>query len=444
MSRPASELARRLARDAEAVCRHYLSTGRRRAVLAGGRCPKHAGPSLFVRLSGRKAARAQPESGRYGSGQMAICFTSSARPGPPIFGRWPKKPVAFYPSAADRIARFGEHAPTTLPHGPALRHVAPIARTVDVFAPSRNYGVARNRKSALPPTLLLSARQSFTLQIWPAMIAAVTDLDGKLTGAHRTWLDSRHDKAPIETPRRAMGNLFGHGVDFGIASEVMAAGEGIETVLSLRCVMPAMPMMAALSSAHLAAIRFLPSLRRLYILRDNDAAGDDATAILVERATAAGVEAIVLSRFLTTSTTIFGSSVSTSCERRSGSDCAGRRRPLHEISGVKPIRETASRTHVALSRRIGALSKSFGEDRGPGLHRGRPCGKRSGRNGCGRLFSVAPVGRFTARTKSPAFRHPPLRFGPSLRFGCKPGPPAAFRRHEGREGRGRSDEGKRK
>ena len=29
MSRDASELARRLARDAEAVCRHYLSNGRR-------------------------------------------------------------------------------------------------------------------------------------------------------------------------------------------------------------------------------------------------------------------------------------------------------------------------------------------------------------------------------------------------------------------------------
>ena len=26
-------------------------------------------------------------------------------------------------------------------------------------------------------------------ETWPAMIAAVTDLDGRLTGAHRTWLD---------------------------------------------------------------------------------------------------------------------------------------------------------------------------------------------------------------------------------------------------------------
>ena len=37
-------------------------------------------------------------------------------------------------------------------------------------------------------------------EIWPAMIAAVTDLKGHITGAHRTWLDpSGRDKAPVDT-----------------------------------------------------------------------------------------------------------------------------------------------------------------------------------------------------------------------------------------------------
>ena len=102
-------------------------------------------------------------------------------------------------------------------------------------------------------------------QTWPAMIAAVTDLDGEITGAHRTWLDpSGEDKAPIDTPRRAMGHLLGNAVRFDRAQDVMAAGEGIETVLSLRCVLPAMPMVAALSAAHLSAILFPLRLRRLY------------------------------------------------------------------------------------------------------------------------------------------------------------------------------------
>ncbi|MET4036682.1 hypothetical protein ABMB68_007996 [Bradyrhizobium sp. RT4a] len=133
-------------------------------------------------------------------------------------------------------------------------------------------------------------------EIWPAMVAAVTDLTGHITGAHRTWLDpSGRDKAPVDTPRRAMGHLLGHAVRFGPADDVMAAGEGIETILSLRCIMPGMAMVAALSAAHLAAVLFPATLRRLYIVRDDDQAGDGAVAGLFDRAQSAGIDAMVLS-----------------------------------------------------------------------------------------------------------------------------------------------------
>ena len=138
-------------------------------------------------------------------------------------------------------------------------------------------------------------------ETWPAMIASVTDLSGHLTGAHRTWLDPRGfteatlGKAPIDTPRRAMGDLLGNAVRFGVAGDVMAVGEGIETILSLRCVLPDMAMAAALSANHLAAILFPATLRRLYVVRDNDLAGDGAVAGLFDRAQSAGIEAIVLS-----------------------------------------------------------------------------------------------------------------------------------------------------
>ena len=57
MSRDASELARRLARDAEAVCRHYLSNGRRQGrYWTVGDVRNTPGQSMFVRLNG-------PESG---------------------------------------------------------------------------------------------------------------------------------------------------------------------------------------------------------------------------------------------------------------------------------------------------------------------------------------------------------------------------------------------
>lgn len=128
------------------------------------------------------------------------------------------------------------------------------------------------------------------------MIAAVTDLAGRITGAHRTWLaPDGSGKAPVDTPRRAMGGLLGHAVRFGAADDVLAAGEGIETMLSLRCALPAMSMAAALSANHLAALLLAPTLRRLYIARDADAAGDTAVAALTQCAEAAGIEALVLS-----------------------------------------------------------------------------------------------------------------------------------------------------
>jgi len=136
-------------------------------------------------------------------------------------------------------------------------------------------------------------------EIWPAMIASVTDLSGHLTGAHRTWLAlDGSGKAPIDTPRKAMGDLLGHGVRFGLAGEVMAAGEGIETMLSLRQVLPGMAMVSALSASHLAAILFPDILRRLYIVHDNDPAGDGARNILAGRATAAGIESFVITPVL--------------------------------------------------------------------------------------------------------------------------------------------------
>jgi hypothetical protein len=132
-------------------------------------------------------------------------------------------------------------------------------------------------------------------EVRPALIAAVTDLAGTITGAHRTWLDPMGDKAPVETPRRAMGHLAGHGVRFGVPTDVLAAGEGLETVLSLRSALPHLPMMAALSAHHLAVILLPATLRRLYVARDRDPAGDLAVRTLTERAQSTGIEAVTLS-----------------------------------------------------------------------------------------------------------------------------------------------------
>jgi hypothetical protein len=63
MSSEAADLAHRLARDAEAVCRYYLSNGRRQGrYWLVGDVANTPGRSLFVRLGG-------PDSGKGAAGK---------------------------------------------------------------------------------------------------------------------------------------------------------------------------------------------------------------------------------------------------------------------------------------------------------------------------------------------------------------------------------------
>jgi Toprim domain len=307
MGSQAAELARRLARDAEAVCRCYLSNGRRQGrYWVVGDVANTPGRSLFIRLTG-------PESGKGAAGKWtdaatgehgdlldlialsmgldhfgdvlgeARAFLSLPRVAPPSDCRTPQAPAPIgSPESARRLFAASR----------------PIAGTI-AEAYLRNRGITAFHETAalrFHPRCYYRPDADAPTEVWPALVAAVTNLAGTITGAHRTWLDpSGDDKAPVDTPRRAMGNLLGHGVRFGIAIDVMAAGEGIETMLSLRSVLLRLPMLAALSASHLTAILLPATLRRLYIARDHDPAGDVAVAALTERAHAAGIEALTLS-----------------------------------------------------------------------------------------------------------------------------------------------------
>jgi hypothetical protein len=305
MSSEAADLAHRLARNAEAVCRYYLSNGRRQGrYWLVGDVANTPGRSLFVRLKG-------PDSGKGAAGKWtdaataehgdlldliamnrgldrmrdvfdeARLFLSLPRPKPEKRTQLPPAPTGS-PESARRLFAMAQ----------------PISGTIaDTYLRQRGI-TALHGLGALRfhPRCYYRPDQDAPTETWPALIAAVTDLAGTITGAHRTWLDpAGHDKAPVDTPRRAMGHLLGNGVRFGIAHHVMAAGEGIETMLSLRCAVPTMPLVAALSANHLAVLVFPATLRRLYVARDRDAAGDAVTATLTERARASGIEPIALS-----------------------------------------------------------------------------------------------------------------------------------------------------
>ena len=143
-------------------------------------------------------------------------------------------------------------------------------------------------------------------QTWPALLAAITDVHGVVRGVHRTWLDpSGCGLAPIRAPRRSLGEQLGHGVRFGgFAAHLLVAGEGLETVLSVRAVLPRVPVLAGLSADHLAALELPSGVQRLYIARDGDAAGTRAAERLRTRAEAAASSRCATSiRCTATSTT---------------------------------------------------------------------------------------------------------------------------------------------
>ena len=311
MVRDASELARRLAREAEAVCRHYLSNGKRegRYWLVGD-VQNTPGRSLFVRLyespKGPAGKWTDAATGEHGDlldiirkrlgfrdfrevANEARRFLNLPRPAPTLSAK-PLRPAVERGSreAARRLFAISRPTEGTL---------------VELYLRRRGIVELHHAGSLRyqPRCYYPGPDEDSPAEIWPAMIARVTNLDGMITGVHRTWLDpdgfdlSRLGKAPIETPRRAMGDLLGNAVHFGVANDVLVAGEGIETMLSLRCVLPAMPMAAALSANHLAAMLLPPALRRLYIARDADPAGEGAATTLTARAEAAGVDAFTLS-----------------------------------------------------------------------------------------------------------------------------------------------------
>jgi len=309
MGNSAHDLARRLARNAEAVCRHYLSNGRRSGrYWVVGDIMNTTGHSMYVRLFG-------PEFGKGAAGKWTDAATAEHGDLLDIIAK--RSGLSHFPDIAAEASRFlGSPAadtptPPTQPPSPNLpadhsqsarRLFAmsqPISSTiVETYLRHRGITDLRWTESLRfhPNCYHRTETDAGTrTEAWPAMIAAVTDNRGTITGVHRTWLDpSWQGKAPLETPRRAIGDLLGHGVRFGITHDVMAVGEGIETILSLHCALPHMPMAAALSASHLSAFLFPESLRRIYVARDNDPAGDKAFAALAERASAARIEAIAL------------------------------------------------------------------------------------------------------------------------------------------------------
>jgi hypothetical protein len=201
LSRDASELARRLARNAEAVCRHYLSNGRRQGrYWLVGDVLNNPGRSMFVRLEG-------PESGKGAAGKWTDAATGEH--GGLLDVIRERCSLVEFRDIANEARRFLglprsdpglettnrrlAPAPTGSPES-ARRLFAmakPTTGTI-VEAYLRNRGITALHETGslrFHPRCYYRPDEYSPPEFWPAMVAAVTDPNGRITGAHRTWID---------------------------------------------------------------------------------------------------------------------------------------------------------------------------------------------------------------------------------------------------------------
>jgi phage/plasmid primase-like uncharacterized protein len=286
----ASELSRRLGDNALAVCRRYLSNGRRagRYWLVGN-VRNERGRSLFVRLAppGVPGKWQDMAEGSYGDlldliqlSQGLPDLASAVAEAERFLGQ----PAAFHPATSTGKAYPTDHTEIARR---LFAKARPLAGTLgEAYLKSR--GIERADWGA---SLRFHPRAWFDEHNHrPALLAASRDNVGNLTGITRFFLDA--EAALIE--RRALGWLNGHAVRLlATGTGHLIVGEGLESTLSFALLHPeraaGCDLAAAMSAAHMAAFVIPRNVHHLTIATDNGPAGRNAAAKLRSRAIAQGV-----------------------------------------------------------------------------------------------------------------------------------------------------------
>ena len=293
----AAQLAAALSRRAEEVCRLYLPHGKRQGrYWVAGDLDGARGRSLFVRLEGPGVPGKWSDMATSEHGDLLDLVRR--RSGAPSLRAALAEARAFLALPAARPTPAPSSSNATHDPSVSARRLWRACRPIDGTHAERYLrarGLSRCRFAALRFHPALRHREGGATRTLPALVAAVTDRAGEVTGIQRTWLDpSAPAKARLATPRKALGRVHGHAVRFGAPDGTLLVGEGIETVLSLASAAPALIAAAALSAGSLGAFAPPSGVRRLIIARDNDLAGGRAAGCLSRRCDRDGVAAVIL------------------------------------------------------------------------------------------------------------------------------------------------------
>ena len=125
------------------------------------------------------------------------------------------------------------------------------------------------------------------------MVAGVQSPDRKITAVHRTYLlPSGTGKAPLSSPKMALGPVGAGAVRLAKADRVLGLAEGVESALSAMQIFDT-PCWAVLGS-RLASVRLPDVVRHIVLFADNGPEGLEAAHKAIEAFTGQGGRKVTL------------------------------------------------------------------------------------------------------------------------------------------------------
>jgi hypothetical protein len=144
---------------------------------------------------------------------------------------------------------------------PDVKRAGPDQLRARRAAPVARYLAGRGITIAPPPSLRWASRcwHAKARGSLPAMVARVDDIEGRLIGVHRTWLDRDAAGQWHRRDRASLGPIGGCAVRLAEPDKTLLIGEGIETCLSALAAARNSQRLASCSSAMLRALRYSSS-----------------------------------------------------------------------------------------------------------------------------------------------------------------------------------------
>ena len=302
--RSIADLSADLADRAESFCRRYFPEGRKQGnYWQIGDTSGAKGQSLAIRLQaqgGRKAGSwTDYATGEYGDlidllqerlGSVTleetlreVRFFLGEAPCPAV-PREPRKAERPDAASAKRIARARKLFAAGKPVLGTLAATYLQGRSITRLGPALRYHprvFLRQSEDDIDPP-----------QRVPALLAKITDNRGQITGCARVYLDpSTGSLAAIESPKRILGQLHGHAIRFwsGEARSDLIVGEGLENTLSVGTALPEFDLASCLTATHFGLFIPPPGIKRIWIARDNDEVGRNASKRLRNQLESLGI-----------------------------------------------------------------------------------------------------------------------------------------------------------